>query len=118
MSLTGPANASNGTQNICAQKTAAKPSSLFITITARAGRFRDPAPKTPVTGSRPRPIPELEQTFSGGTEGFLFLGEVKADETVFRFAQETRAGHTRDADLAHEPFGGLGINLETERRDI
>ena len=35
------------------------------------------------------------------------LREVEADEAVFGFTEEAGAGDTGDADLAHEPFGGL-----------
>ena len=39
---------------------------------------------------------------------FIFC-EVKTDEAIFWFAEETGAGHTRHADFADKPFGGVHV---------
>ena len=39
---------------------------------------------------------------------------MEADEAVLGFAEEAGAGDAGDADLAHEPFGGLGVGGEAE----
>src|ERR1700679_4370128 len=61
---------------------------------------------------------QFQKALAGGVQGCFLFCKMKADEAVFRFAEETGAGHASHADLADEPFGGVHVARKAKRRNI
>ena len=77
-----------------------------------------PPNRQPLTANRFHLPFNPSQLLPSRPQRLLLLGEVEADVAMLGLAEEGRTGHAGDADLLDEPFGGFGIGLETERRDI